>query len=64
MIIGKLAIVPKTFVLNLGGTLIHSEYKLGVGYEIVKRPGLDVFLQRLSRMGEVVIFANDDLMVL
>jgi len=55
--------VPKTFVINLNGTLIHTDYKLGVGQEIVKRPGLDLFLQRLSRMGEVVIFADDDLMV-
>merc|ERR1712060_113572 len=34
----------KTLVLNLNGTLTHSEYKLGVGFEIMKRPGLSVFL--------------------
>ena len=45
------------------GTLISSEYKLGVGYEIIKRPGLDVFLRRLSRMGEVVIFSDENTMV-
>ena len=25
---------PKTLVLNVGGTLTHSEYKLGIGFEI------------------------------
>lgn len=34
----------KTLVLNLSGTLVHTEYKLGVGFEIQKRPGLSVFL--------------------
>jgi len=34
----------KTLVLNVSGTLTHSEYKLGVGFEIMKRPGLSVFL--------------------
>ena len=36
---------PKTLVLNVAGTLTHSEYKLGVGFEVVKRPGLSLFLQ-------------------
>ena len=57
-------IVPKTFVLSLTGLLVQSDYRMGVGYEIIKRPGMDWFLQRLSRIGEVVIFANEDLMVL
>jgi import inner membrane translocase subunit TIM50 len=43
------AAYPKTLVLNLRGTLIHQTYKIGVGFEIVKRPGLSVFLQRMSR---------------
>lgn len=34
----------KVLVLNLSGTLVHTEYKLGVGFEIVKRPGLSLFL--------------------
>lgn len=34
----------KVLVLNLSGTLVHTEYKLGVGFEIMKRPGLSVFL--------------------
>ena len=43
------AAYPKTIVLNLRGTLIHSEYKFGVGFEILKRPGLSILIQRLAR---------------
>lgn len=50
----------KTLVLNLNGTLVHSEYKLGVGFEIVKRPGLSVFLQRMARNFEVVFFTDTE----
>jgi len=50
--------LPKTLVLNVAGTLVHSEYKLGIGFEIIKRPGLSVFLQRLSRKYEVVLFGD------
>jgi hypothetical protein len=35
---------PKTLILNMRGTLLHSEYKLGEGFEYTKRPGLKVFL--------------------
>ena len=38
----------KTLVLNVSGTLTHSEYKLGVGFEILKRPGLSVFLSQMA----------------
>jgi hypothetical protein len=34
----------KVLVLNLSGTLVHTEYKLGSGFEVMKRPGLSVFL--------------------
>lgn len=40
---------PKTLVLNLQGTLLHSEYIFGKGFEIVKRPGLSMFLNTLGR---------------
>jgi len=40
---------PKTLVMNLSGTLVHQEFKLGVGMEVFKRPGLSTFLQRMSR---------------
>lgn len=48
----------KTLVLNVSGTLVHGEYKLGVGFEILKRPGLSIFLQRLSRQYELVLFGD------
>jgi import inner membrane translocase subunit TIM50 len=54
------ATYPKTLVLNLRGTLIHSEYKFGTGFEVLKRPGLSIFLQRMSRMYEVVIFGDEE----
>jgi TFIIF-interacting CTD phosphatase-like protein len=46
--------------LNLRGLLLSQEYKFGVGYEILKRPGLSVFLQRMSRYYEIVIFGDED----
>ena len=39
---------PKTLVLNVTGTLTYSEYKLGVGFEVLKRPGLSLFLQQMA----------------
>lgn len=53
-------LMPKTLVLNLRGTLVHSEYKFGLGFEVVKRPGLSMFLQRMSRLYEVVIFGDEE----
>ena len=50
----------KVLVLNLSGTLVHTEYKLGVGFEVVKRPGLSVFLQRMARNYELVIFGDQE----
>lgn len=38
---------PKTLVINLNGTLVHQTYKLGVGVEIYKRPGLTAFLNKM-----------------
>jgi mitochondrial import inner membrane translocase subunit TIM50 len=51
---------PKTLVLNLRGTLIHSEYKFGVGFEVQKRPGLSTFINRLGRQYELVIFGDEE----
>jgi len=39
----------KVLVMNLNGTLVHSTYSLGVGVELYKRPGLTMFLNRMSR---------------
>ena len=50
----------KTLVMNLNGTLIHSEYKMGVGFEILKRPGLSVFIQRMARNYELVLFGDQE----
>ena len=50
----------KTLVLNLNGLLIHSEYKFGVGFEVLKRPGLSVFLARMRNFYEIVIFGDNE----
>lgn len=69
---------PKTLVLNLSGTLIHTNYvvkfaigaifslaffKFGKGAEIMKRPGLKQFLEKLSTLFEIVVFSDEDSMV-
>ena len=46
----------KVLVMNLNGTLVHSTYSMGVGVEIYKRPGLTMFLNRMSRQYELCIF--------
>ncbi len=51
---------PKTLILNLRGTLVHSEYKFGEGFEFRKRPGLSAFLNRLSQMYEIVVFGDEE----
>jgi hypothetical protein len=51
---------PKVLVLNLNGTLVHQSYQLGVGLEIFKRPGLSTFIQKMSRMYEVVVFGLNE----
>lgn len=53
-------VFPKTLILNMRGTIIHSEYKFGTGFEILKRPGLSVFLQRMSKFYEIVIFGDEE----
>ena len=50
----------KTLVLNLNGLLIHSEYKLGIGFEVLKRPGLSVFLARMRNFYEIVLFGDNE----
>ncbi|EAS02988.2 NLI interacting factor-like phosphatase (macronuclear) [Tetrahymena thermophila SB210] len=51
---------PKTLVLNLTGTIVHTEFKFGKGTQIKKRPGLNEFLNRLSEHYEIVILADED----
>ena len=50
----------KTLVLNLKGTLVHQTYKLGVGAELYKRPGLGAFLSRCSQNYDMVLFGMGD----
>lgn len=54
------ALQMKTLVVNLSGTLIHSDFKFGKGMQIIKRPGLEQFLERLSYLYEIVIYTDDD----
>ncbi|KAL4491799.1 hypothetical protein ABPG72_006054 [Tetrahymena utriculariae] len=51
---------PKTLVVNLTGTLVHTEFKFGKGTQIKKRPGLNEFLNRLSEHYEIVILGDED----
>jgi import inner membrane translocase subunit TIM50 len=32
--------IPKTLVLNLTGTMLHTDFVFGKGAEVLKRPGL------------------------
>lgn len=52
--------VPKTLVINVNGVIVHSEYKFGIGFEILKRPGLSAFIQRMSRSYEIALFGDMD----
>jgi len=50
----------KTLVLDLKGTILSTEYVFGKGFEIMKRPGLTEFLNKMSQMYEIVIFSDED----
>ncbi len=50
----------KTLIINLNKTLIKYQYKLGSGFEILKRPGLMRFLQELGQNYEIVIWGTED----
>lgn len=53
----------KTFVVNVRGTLVFASYRASSGYNLIMRPGMKALLRRLSQLGEVVIFSDEDLMV-
>ena len=53
--------VEKTLVLNLNKTLVSYKYSLFDGFEILKRPGLQKFIEELSKVYEIVIFSNEDI---
>ncbi|KAL8152430.1 hypothetical protein V2J09_010190 [Rumex salicifolius] len=47
-----------TLVLDLGETLIHSDWKRERGWRTFKRPGLDAFLEHLSQFYEIVVYSD------
>jgi mitochondrial import inner membrane translocase subunit TIM50 len=51
-------------VLNLTGTLVKSEYIFGKGNKIIVRPGLEQFLNRLVAKYEIIIFADEESVML
>ena len=55
---------PKTLVLNVSGTLLETEYVFGKGLIVKKRPGLQQFLKRMGGIYEIVLFSDDDSMLL
>lgn len=55
---------PKTLVLNVTGTLLDTEYVFGKGLIVKKRPGLHQFLKKMSGLYEIVLFSDDDSMLL
>jgi TFIIF-interacting CTD phosphatase-like protein len=58
------ALQLKTLVLNLSGTLVETQYVMGKGLVVSKRPGLTKFLRKMAQMYEVVIFSDDDSMLI
>ncbi|CAI7848638.1 unnamed protein product, partial [Closterium sp. NIES-54] len=47
-----------TLVLDLEGTLVHSEWKRDRGWRTFKRPGAEAFLERMAQFFEVVVFSD------
>ena len=54
------SIQPKTLCLNLSGTLIDTDFIIGKGMTLKRRPFLNQFLSKLSQMYEIIIFTDDD----
>ncbi|CAI5458077.1 unnamed protein product [Closterium sp. Yama58-4] len=47
-----------TLVLDLEGTLVHSDWKRDRGWRTFKRPGAEAFLERMAQFFEVVVFSD------
>ncbi|OAY55252.1 mitochondrial import inner membrane translocase subunit TIM50 [Manihot esculenta] len=47
-----------TLVLDLNETIIYSDWKRDRGWRTFKRPGVDDFLQHLSRLYEIVVYSD------
>lgn len=55
---------PKTLLINLTGTTIHTQFELGKGREVIKRPGFDDLIKYFGQRCEIVIFSDDEPMFL
>lgn len=51
-------VAHRTLILDLEGTLCHSEWDRKFGWRTAKRPGLDQFLAKMAQMYEVVLFSS------
>ncbi|KAL5729697.1 hypothetical protein ACHQM5_002609 [Ranunculus cassubicifolius] len=47
-----------TLVLDLNETLIYTDWKRERGWRTFKRPGADIFLERLGQLYEIVIYSD------
>lgn len=50
---------PRTLLLELEDTLVHSTYSRATGWRVAKRPGAEAFLAYLASMYEIVIFTSN-----
>lgn len=51
-------IAPRTLVIELDETLIHTSYSRSSGWRIAKRPGAEAFLAYLFNFYEIVVFSS------
>ncbi|CAL4894309.1 unnamed protein product [Urochloa decumbens] len=47
-----------TLVLDLNETLVYSDWQRERGWRTFKRPGVDAFLEHMSRLYEVVVYSD------
>lgn len=50
---------PYTLVLEMKDVLVHPDWTYQTGWRFKKRPGVDNFLQQLSRNFEIVVYTAD-----
>lgn len=51
--------LPRTLVVNLERTLVHSSYSRATGWRVSKRPGAEAFLAYLASFYEIVVFTSN-----